>query len=267
MGEEEKGSSEGGHFVLIHGVGGGGWCCYKIRSLMENSGYIVTSLDLKGAGIDPSDPNTILSFHDYNKPLLHFLSSLPHNEQVILVGHSAGGLSVTDATHKLAKKVKLAVYIAATMLRNGFMSEQDVKDDSTLAAMLLRPGPFQIWTSERRMIRRWQPENVLFCSFGAIRRHTTQIRSDINPSSSNSLPSAISFRGIWLNKHRLVCMFFMNSRSTAAATLSCKAGNENSSLFWNLVCLFPQFFGTLFAVENFLLFKAIVRGLSTVVLS
>ncbi|KAM3320350.1 hypothetical protein P3S67_007550 [Capsicum chacoense] len=66
-------------------------------------------------------------------------------------------------------------------------------------------------------------------------------------------------RCIWLNKHHLVCMFFMNSRSTAAATLSCKAGNENNSLFYMLVCLFPQFFGTLVAVENFLLFKAIER--------
>ncbi|KAH0702378.1 hypothetical protein KY285_016656 [Solanum tuberosum] len=76
----------------------------------------------------------------------------------------------------------------------------------------------------------------------------------------------IYLRGIWFNKHRLVCMFFMNSRSTAAATLSCKAGNENSSLFWILVILFHQFFGTLVAFESFLLFKAIVRRPSRVVL-
>ncbi|XP_059300790.1 methylesterase 17-like [Lycium ferocissimum] len=225
------------HFVLIHGVGGGGWCWYKMRSLMENSGYKVTSLDLKGAGIDPSDPNTILSFDDYNKPLVDLLSSLPNDEQVILVGHSAGGLSVTDATHKFPKKVKGAVYMAATMLRTGFVSEQDVQDgvpdlsefgefgdvydmefrlgpekpptsvvvkqslqrkliyqmspleDSTLAAMLLRPGPIQALQSARfkegegadsvpriyiratndrmlkpeqqdAMIRKWQPQHV-----------------------------------------------------------------------------------------------------------
>ncbi|KAL0382231.1 UNVERIFIED_CONTAM: Methylesterase 17 [Sesamum calycinum] len=193
------------HFVLIHGIGGGAWCWYKIRCLMENSGYRVSCLDLKGAGMDPTDPNTVLSFNDYNKPLLDFLSSLDDNHQartlcailfshthtrVILVGHSAGGLSLSDAIHKFGtKKIKLAVFVAATMLRSGFVTDQDIKDgvpdvsefgelkevydvgfglgedhppttmmikkevqrkiiyqlspqeDSTLAAMLLKPGP------------------------------------------------------------------------------------------------------------------------------
>ncbi|KAD5961412.1 hypothetical protein E3N88_12885 [Mikania micrantha] len=129
------------HFVFIHGVGGGSWCWYKVKCLMVNSGYTVTCLDLRGAGIDPSDPNKILWFDDYNKPLIDFLTSLPDHEQVILVGHSAGGLSVTDAIHKFSKKISLAVYIAATMLKNGFLTQQDFKDDFTLATMLLRPAP------------------------------------------------------------------------------------------------------------------------------
>ncbi|KAA0039366.1 hypothetical protein IC582_020586 [Cucumis melo] len=176
------------HFVLVHGIGGGGWCWYKIRCLMENSGFKVTCIDLKGAGIDLSDPNSVINFDDYNQPLLDFISSLPENEQIILVGHSAGGLSITQATLKFAKKIRLAVYVAATMLRFGFQTDQDIKDgvpdlseygdiynlefglgpqqppttavikrefqrkvayhmspheDSTLAAMLLRPGPIQ----------------------------------------------------------------------------------------------------------------------------
>ncbi|KAA8539713.1 hypothetical protein F0562_026405 [Nyssa sinensis] len=222
------------HFVLVHGISGGGWCWYKIRCLMEKSGYKVSCLDLKSAGIDPSDANTILSFEDYNKPLMDFMSALPDNEQVILVGHSAGGLSVTEATHKFAKKISLAIYVAATMLKTGFLTDQDVKDgvpdlsefgdvydlefglghdqpptsaivkkefqrkiiyhmspqeDSTLAAMLVRPGPIKALLSARftegndadkvprlyiktrydrvvkpqqqdAMIKRWPPSNV-----------------------------------------------------------------------------------------------------------
>eukprot|EP00257_Ricinus_communis_P017316 XP_015575728.1 methylesterase 17 [Ricinus communis] len=174
------------HFVLVHGIGGGSWCWYKIRCLMENSGYKVSCIDLRGAGIDPADANSILSFDDYNKPLMDFMSSLPDNHQVILVGHSAGGLSVTQATHKFAKKIRVAVYVAATMLKFGYLTDQDIQDgvpdlssfgdvyevgyglgseqpptsaivkkqfqrliiyqmspreDSTLASMLLRPGP------------------------------------------------------------------------------------------------------------------------------
>jgi pimeloyl-ACP methyl ester carboxylesterase len=116
------------HFVLIHGIGGGSWCWYKLRCLMEVSGHKVTTLDLKGSGIDSSDPNSILTFDDYNSPLTEFLSSLPEDEKVILVGHSAGGLSVIAATHKFANKISLAVYICATMLKNGLKTEQDLKD-------------------------------------------------------------------------------------------------------------------------------------------
>ncbi|PON71132.1 Methyl esterase [Parasponia andersonii] len=174
------------HFVLVHGISGGSWCWYKIRCLMENSGYRVSCVDLKAAGIDASDADSVLTFDDYNEPLMKFLSALPENEQVILVGHSAGGLSVTWATHKFADKIGLAVYVAATMLKLGFWTDQDIKDgvpdlsefgdvyhlgfglgndkpptsavikkefqrkisyhmspqeDSTLASMLLRPGP------------------------------------------------------------------------------------------------------------------------------
>lgn len=116
------------HFVLIHGIGGGAWCWYKIKCLMENSGHRVTCLDLVSAGIDQTDPNTVLSFQDYNKPLLEFLQSLEDGQQVILVGHSAGGLSVSDAIHKFGRKIKAAVFVGATMLKWGFASDQDVKD-------------------------------------------------------------------------------------------------------------------------------------------
>ncbi|KAI3847153.1 hypothetical protein MKW92_011446 [Papaver armeniacum] len=176
------------HFVLVHGVGGGSWCWYKIRCLMENSGYKVSCIDLKSGGIDSSDPNKVLTFENYNQPLIDFLSTIPDHDKIILVGHSAGGLSLTHAILKFGKKIHLAIFIAATMLRLGFWTEQDVKDgvpdlsefgdvedvtfgngpnepptsivikkefqrklayhmspleDSTLASMLLKPGPIR----------------------------------------------------------------------------------------------------------------------------
>lgn len=194
MTEKETAAMNNPHFVLVHGLGGGAWCWYKIKCLMEISGYKVSCIDLKGAGTDRSDANSIVSFDDYNKPLMDFMSALPHSEQVILVGHSAGGLSVTQATHKFANKIRLAVYVAATMLKSGFLTDQDIKDgvpdlsqfgdvyelgfglgaeqppttaivkkefqrkiiyqmspqeDSTLAAMLLRPGPILALQSAR----------------------------------------------------------------------------------------------------------------------
>lgn len=46
------------------------------------------------------------------------------------MGHSAGGLSITQACHRFANKIRLAVYVAATMLKFGFLTDQDFKDVS-----------------------------------------------------------------------------------------------------------------------------------------
>lgn len=75
------------HFVLVHGISHGAWCWYKIRCLMESSGYKVSCVDLKSAGVDQSDANSVLSFDDYNKPLLDLLSALAENEKVFYLVH------------------------------------------------------------------------------------------------------------------------------------------------------------------------------------
>ncbi|KAJ6885125.1 hypothetical protein NC652_031968 [Populus alba x Populus x berolinensis] len=60
---------------------------------------------------------TLKVFDEYNAPLTRLLSNLPDKEQVILVGHGAGGLSLTDALHRFAKKNRMAIYVAASMLK------------------------------------------------------------------------------------------------------------------------------------------------------
>ncbi|KNA20584.1 hypothetical protein SOVF_051060 isoform A [Spinacia oleracea] len=129
------------HFVLVHGACHGGWSWYKIRCLLEGAGQIVSCPDLSSSGTDPLDANTIFTFQHYNKPLDYILSTLPPGQKVILVGHSAGGHSVTEAIQNFPDKIQVAVFVGATMLRNGFQTEQDRIDDCTLASMLLRTCP------------------------------------------------------------------------------------------------------------------------------
>ncbi|KAL5991342.1 hypothetical protein ACLOJK_012249 [Asimina triloba] len=98
------------HFVLVHGLCHGAWCWYKVRALLEKSGHRVSAVDLVGAGIDRSDADDVRTFVEYNKPLENLLSALPDGEKVIVVGHSAGGLSLTHAIHTFPKKIELVVY-------------------------------------------------------------------------------------------------------------------------------------------------------------
>ncbi|KAF3454791.1 hypothetical protein FNV43_RR05239 [Rhamnella rubrinervis] len=119
------------HFELVHGASHGAWCWYKIRSLMESKGHKVTCLDLKGSGINPADPDTIFTLEDYDEPLIKFMSNLPENEKVILVGHSSGGISLTDTFYRFGKmgSIKMIIYVAATMSKHGFSMDEDGTPD------------------------------------------------------------------------------------------------------------------------------------------
>jgi len=116
------------HFVLVHGAGHGAWCWFRLLPLLRGSGHRVSCVDLAGAAGSRVDPGTIRSFDEYTAPLVDLLAALPDGEKVILVGHSAGGLSVTHAMHLFSNRIKQAIFIAATMLPFGYQTEQDIKD-------------------------------------------------------------------------------------------------------------------------------------------
>ena len=74
------------HFVLVHGFGGGAWGWYKVRTLLEASGFKVTCLDLKASGINLSPLESVHSFDDYTQPLTHFFEqySPTHCDEKVL---------------------------------------------------------------------------------------------------------------------------------------------------------------------------------------
>ncbi|KAK1301000.1 Salicylic acid-binding protein 2 [Acorus calamus] len=103
------------HFVLVHGLGHGAWCWYKLTTLLRSAGHRATTIDLSASGIHPTIFHDIRNFDEYAKPLIDFLVSLPHDDRVILVGHSFGGLSLALAMERFPNKISLAVFLSAFM--------------------------------------------------------------------------------------------------------------------------------------------------------
>ncbi|XP_062018541.1 methyl jasmonate esterase 1-like [Rosa rugosa] len=103
------------HFVLVHGSCHGAWSWYKIVTLIRSSGHNVTALDLAASGVDPQQANDLQSISDYFKPLRDFMEALPQHERVILVGHSLGGLAISQAMERFPSKISVAVFVAALM--------------------------------------------------------------------------------------------------------------------------------------------------------
>ncbi|XP_038724307.1 salicylic acid-binding protein 2-like [Tripterygium wilfordii] len=103
------------HFVLVHGVCHGAWSWYKVKPQLEAAGHRVTAFDLAASGINNQSIEDVGSFHEYSKPLLEILASIPSDEKVILVGHSLGGLNVALGMDYFPHKISVAVFVSAFM--------------------------------------------------------------------------------------------------------------------------------------------------------
>ncbi len=72
-------------FVLVHGVCAGGWSWDLVRPHLEEAGHQVLAVDLPG-------DDAPAGFSDYAEVILHALPG--DRDDVVLVGHSTGGLTI-----------------------------------------------------------------------------------------------------------------------------------------------------------------------------
>lgn len=103
-------------YVLIHGSWHGGWCWEKVVPLLERAGHEVEAPDLPGHGNDET-PISEISLHSYADRVCQVLDA--HFEPVILVGHSMGGVVISQAAEYRPEKIKALVYLTGTLLRDG----------------------------------------------------------------------------------------------------------------------------------------------------
>ncbi|XP_042518898.1 methylesterase 3-like [Macadamia integrifolia] len=103
------------HFVLVHGVGHGGWCWYKVKPQLESAGHRVTAIDLAASGVNMAKIHEVHTLSDYTQPLIELMDSLPTGEKVTLVGHSLGGYNLALVMDMFPQKISVAVFLTAHM--------------------------------------------------------------------------------------------------------------------------------------------------------
>lgn len=119
-------------YVLIHGAWHGAWCWNNVVPRLEKQGHRVLAPDLPGHGRDKT-PIPQVSLQAYADRACEVLDA--QSEPVVLVGHSMGGLVITQAAEQRPQKIKTLVYLTAFLLRDG-ESLLEVAEGDTEAQVL-----------------------------------------------------------------------------------------------------------------------------------
>ena len=97
-------------FVLVHGAFAGAWLWEGIVGKLEATGHSVETLDLPGSGNDHT-PLEAINLDTYAERVCEVLGR--REEQAVLVGHSMGGMAVTQAGSRCPDRVASLIYVAA----------------------------------------------------------------------------------------------------------------------------------------------------------
>lgn len=98
------------HFVLVHGAFHGAWCWDKVAGGLRKLGHSVTAPDLPGAGEDSTRLEQVDLELATNR-VVEALQATP--EPAVLVGHSMGGVVITQAAARVPERVVRLVYLTA----------------------------------------------------------------------------------------------------------------------------------------------------------
>jgi pimeloyl-ACP methyl ester carboxylesterase len=103
-------------FVLIHGAWHGGWCWDLVGRELKMRDHRAIAPDLPGLGDDctPLKDVTIASWADHIANLVR-----QEREQVVLVGHSRGGVVISEVAERVPDAISSLVYVAAFLIPNG----------------------------------------------------------------------------------------------------------------------------------------------------
>lgn len=103
-------------YILVHGAWHGGWCWEQIIPRLQQFGHQVIAPDLPGHGSD-STPFPQITLQSYVDQIVTIIDRL--QSPVILVGHSFGGIVISQVSEYHSSRIAQLIYVAGFLPQNG----------------------------------------------------------------------------------------------------------------------------------------------------
>ena len=106
------------HFVLVHGAWHGGWCWKRVAPLLRAQGQEVFAPTLTGGGETAHLANPSIGLQTHIEDICGLIER-EEIDDIVLVGHSYGGMVITGVAERLHNRIASIVYLDAFVPENG----------------------------------------------------------------------------------------------------------------------------------------------------
>jgi pimeloyl-ACP methyl ester carboxylesterase len=148
-------------YVIVHGAWGGGWDWLAIDSMLTRHGHRVVRVTLTGLGERHHlvSPNIGLDTHIDDVVNTILWDNL---HDVVLVGHSYGGMVITGVVDRIPERIKRVVYLDALLPDSGesVMSIPDTARQKFVQSVTRDGYLVPVWVTDTTVIPRDVPQSL-----------------------------------------------------------------------------------------------------------
>jgi pimeloyl-ACP methyl ester carboxylesterase len=124
-------------YVLVHGAWAGGWCWKEVAEGLRGMGHRVSTPTQTGLGERKHLLSKDITLDTFATDIVNHIEAEELND-VILVGHSFGGTSITCTADKIPNRIRHLVYLDSLVLQNGQSPFSILPPDVVAAAQACR---------------------------------------------------------------------------------------------------------------------------------
>lgn len=106
------------NFVLVHGAWHGGWCYRDCAARLRESGHNVFTPTHTGVGERAHQAHESITLETHVRDVLGCIEA-EELDDVVLCGHSYGGMVITQLADRIPEKIKALVYLDAFVPEHG----------------------------------------------------------------------------------------------------------------------------------------------------
>ena len=119
-------------YILVHGAWHGGWCWHRIVARLRQASHHVMAPDLLSLGRDCT-PTRGITLASWTGQIAALAQSA--REPVVLVGHSRGGIVLSEVAERIPERIRVLVYVSAFLLEDGRSLRDAAAEDSESLVM------------------------------------------------------------------------------------------------------------------------------------